>query len=451
MGFFNQLFSKKEPQSNTQPEFAFGVEDTFRLSGTDDLIVVGQVRGTVIPGATAYLHTWKDNDNTITLVTVAEVEINRQIVSSATDYTAGLRIKDGVKLDIRIGSVLATRSISSDEVHSAYISAIGNSYIGVRHFELSDEELQRMSITDMAEAWRLYLYSNQQGLPGSDPDPAIRRQKIDRLAEVLCKRIMEQEQIHFVFSPLTAEPFLFSETIAHDNGTYESTPPEIMMVTEPYLATYQDAYGKDPYELRTISCKEDPNAIKRLFYDAFYLNGATGLRINSRAVGIVASMLLPPPNYDGIPEIQIPITNPDLMRWKLLMGQLDEPSTEEAQTIYKIYYGFFLRELTKAKFLIPMKQDIPCPPPDENGKTVLKKDTTFALATLPGKEDRPAVRMYTDWKRMQQVFDKDWNSMVQPVSGMIDVMDIAMNVTEHPAVGCYINRQTYEEAVKRAE
>ena len=52
---------------------------------------------------------------------------------------------------------------------------------------------------------------------------------------------------------------------------------------------------------------------------------------------------------------------------------------------------------------------------------------------------------------MQQVFDKDWNSMVQPISGMIDVMDIAMNVTEHPAVGCYINRQTYEEAVKRAE
>ena len=42
----------------------------------------------------------------------------------------------------------------------------------------------------------------------------------------------------------------------------------------------------------------------------------------------------------------------------------------------------------KAKFLIPMKADNDMPSPDENGKVVIEKDTTIALATIEGKHGR---------------------------------------------------------------
>lgn len=73
------------------------------------------------------------------------------------------------------------------------------------------------------------------------------------------------------------------------------------------------------------------------------------------------------------------------------------------------------------------------------------------IATLPGKAERSAVRMYTDWSRLREVFDDEWSSMITPVSGMIEVMDCAINVTSNPNIGVYINKQTYDDAVALSE
>ncbi len=141
------------------------------------------------------------------------------------------------------------------------------------------------------------------------------------------------------------------------------------------------------------------------------------------------------------------------MRWILLMGQMPEPASEDEKIIFSLYDGFFLDNLPKAKLLVPMQTEGPmdATAPDPEGSVTLKKDTTIKLATLPGKHEKPAVRMYTDWNRLKSVFDSKWSGMVQTVGGMIDVFDIAINVTDHPAAGCYVDGNTYAEAVKRAE
>ena len=102
------------------------------------------------------------------------------------------------------------------------------------------------------------------------------------------------------------------------------------------------------------------------------------------------------------------------------------------------------RELVKADLLIPMRKDGEFPEPDNNGKSVLKKDMSIHFPTMEGKNDRPAVYMFTDWKRLRMDYDESWEGMVQSVEGMIGVFDCAINATQYPKAGSYIGKELFE-------
>ena len=107
-------------------------------------------------------------------------------------------------------------------------------------------------------------------------------------------------------------------------------------------------------------------------------------------------------------------------------------------------------EITKAMFVIPMKTEGEVPPADENGKTVLKQGLKLNFPTMKGKYNKDAVRMFTDWKRLHMEYGSEWGGFLQPVSGMIDVFDCAINATKYPAAGCYISKDMYEEMIEMA-
>ena len=87
--------------------FYLGVEDTFRLKETLDLVVVGKVHGTIRTGAAVYISNPGDDDAPTNLTTVVGLEKNnREMVESATDTFVGVRIEAGSKLNLKTGSVL---------------------------------------------------------------------------------------------------------------------------------------------------------------------------------------------------------------------------------------------------------------------------------------------------------------------------------------------------------
>lgn len=65
------------------------------------------------------------------------------------------------------------------------------------------------------------------------------------------------------------------------------------------------------------------------------MDGACGVQIASRNTSVAAEMLVKKPDFSNLREIEIPIMNPDLERWLLLLGQLGEINTPELETIYK--------------------------------------------------------------------------------------------------------------------
>ena len=463
MGIFDKLVKKNtapnkapkaepqaSPQATQEESFVYGVEDVFHLKDTDDLVVVGIVRGTVKPGMAVYVSNIGDDENTTLLTTVQGLEIQGRPVETATNCPVALRLQMGRKANIKIGSVVYTRSMSGKEVHDAYINAIGNAYVAMRKLELSEKEMEVMSIADMVEAWRLFSWKQSQTVnTDSDADKEVNRNKVGKLAEGLIAKIFDAEEIYVVYNKKTGEPHMFSRTIDQKDGTYMCTPPDILMIPKAYAHVYAGMYSQGDYELIKIENGEDKRGIYNFFGSTFYLNGACGIDIIGPQTAIDASKLVPPPDYSNTPQINIPVTNPDLVRWMLLMGQMGAPDSPDKETILKLYHNFFLQELNKATLLIPMKKEGDIPAPDENGKTVLNEGVKIQFPTMKGKHERDAVRMFTDWKRLRMEYDDNWSGMLQPVSGMIDVFDCAINATKYPEAGCYIDKEMYELAMNK--
>ncbi len=428
--------------------FVYGVHDVFKILNSNDLLVVGRVKGTVNPGMAVYVSNFGEDNGSILLTTVLELEINQRTVDTATDCLVALKLEAGQKVDIKIGSIVHTRDISTKEVHDAYISAIGDAYVLRKNLVLSDDELAAMSITDCAEAWRLFnWFHSKNSAIESEEEKLEKRKRIGKLAAALCKKILAADEIYTVFNKRTGEPHMFSQTIKQDGG-YMCTPPDIMIISKAYSDAYEPMYTTDEFEMRKIENGKNKDEIYNFLGSTFYLNGACGVAILSEQTAIDASKIVPKPDYGDTPQINIPVTNPELMRWMLLLGQLGHPETPDAELIYKLYYRFMSIEMTKAMFVIPMQTEGEIPKTDEKGEAVLKQGVKLNFPTMKGKYDRDAVRMFTDWKRLHMEYGPEWSGFLQPISGMIDVFDCAVNATKFPAAGCYISKDMYEEMIK---
>ena len=191
------------------------------------------------------------------------------------------------------------------------------------------------------------------------------------------------------------------------------------------------------------------NAYNKEIYNflgnAFYLNGACNVQVCSQDVEIKRERLVPAPDYSNLPKVNIPVTNPNLVRWLLLIGQLDKVESEKEKLVYSLYYDFMCKELLKAEFLIPMKKIKDIESEDGNNNVTFNKDTTIELAMMKGKNNRLAVKMYTDWKRMILEFDKkEYSGIIQNIADVINKYDCVINVTEHYKAGCYVSKEMFE-------
>ena len=369
--------------------------------------------------------------------------------TEATDCRVGLRLENGTAFKIKKGTVLFSRDAGTQDVFGAYTRTLGDVFVVRQKLEISEAEFEVLSMADCAEIWRLFLWYKKNVIKDdSEEAKQADREKVNRIGAVLCKKILAADAIYCVFSKVTGEPHMFSQTVNRGDGSYMCTPPQITIGSKGYAEVTAKQLSAEKYEIRKIDNGEDKKGIYNFLGSTFYLNGACEVCVQSQQTSIAAAMLVPKPDYDSVPPQNRPVTNPDLMRWMLLIGQMGKPEGKDAELIYRLYYKFMSTELVKAQLLIPMQQEGEKPQPDENGKVVLTKDVKFKFPTMKGKGERAAIRMYTDWKRLRMIYDKEWGGMVQPVSGMIETFDCAINATQFPAAGCYISKEMFEDMKK---
>ena len=443
---------------NQTSKFVCGVLDTFELANTDDLAVVGRVKGTLNKGDKICITNYGDDDDELVVSSIVAIEVDKKPADSVTDSFAALRIREGASENIKPGSVLHSEDTEEDDIRLAYVSSIGDSYVGRRDLEIYETELNRMSITDCSEAWRIFNRVHEKKEGGyTDEEIKELRRKIGVISRSMAKKILSADEIYCVYNKKTGEPHMFSRTIKRGDD-FICSPPEVQLFTKPYKGIGDKYFTPDQFEITKIENGENNEGIKQFLFDIFYLNGALGIRVNFENVVIGADSLIKKPDYTGKKEHEIPVTNPQLVRWMLLRSQLGTPETDAEKMVARIYYRFFAIEMTKARFLVPMKQvddtgadvkmpEIPEELKDENGEAPEMKRLRFPI--LVGKNRRNMVFLFTDFKRLRIVYDEEWGGFIQPIDKFINNFDCYINSSNNKyQAGCFVNKETYDEIIR---
>ena len=107
MDILRKLFEDKANGNSDQQSSGgtYTVDDTFKIDIPQDLIVVGQIRGTIRTGDMVYIEGSDEND----LIFVKELNIYRTKVETATDTAVALLLENGAYYGISKGTVLRVK------------------------------------------------------------------------------------------------------------------------------------------------------------------------------------------------------------------------------------------------------------------------------------------------------------------------------------------------------
>lgn len=334
--------------------FLLGALDIVRAEeGSRDLIVIGRGKGKVMTGNAVYVsNPGSDKDGTF-LSVVKEIQ-----VASGTEWVKkdeaencvmAIRIENGMNFRFRRTSVVYTREAKVGEVHDAYIAALGDAYVIKADLDISDKELDFLSLTDLCEIWRLDIWYHAEKLKDEPKEKKEENKKrLDKICAKAVERVLNEDAIYVVYDKLTGEPHLFSKTIKQDER-FLATPPCIRCLTKAYKDIYASSYPADKLEIKEIANGEDKTGIKDFLEKAFYTIGALGLEVLSDKTAIGAPALVKAPDYSLLPVKDRPAAKPEIERWSLLARQMGEPQTDEQKTIYKLYMNLYAKAMNEAK------------------------------------------------------------------------------------------------------
>lgn len=146
--------------------------------------------------------------------------------------------------------------------------------------------------------------------------------------------------------------------------------------------------------------------------------------------------LLPPMDWSATPEIQIPVTNPDLQQAMILFFQTlhGRQNTQGKEKLLQTLEDRMLNEILGARYLVPMqllKQEPSVP--DEQGKTTLRQGDRIQFAVLDGEEDSTWLPAFTDWFEFEKMYDKElWSSNVATYEDLLALSSRMTGIVLNP-------------------
>ena len=439
---------EKTKETEEPRVFTVGIEYIYTVSkDSPDMVVAGQVTGTIKVGDEVILTKMGSDDEEPFRTAVYGIQVGEDRVMEVSNKKAVLWVENATQFFPYVGTVLHSEGVTEQPMYSAYINALGERFVGVEDGVITDLDRAHLSITDIAEIWRLFLwYCNANAENDSEEKREENFNKLRTLVTIVRDKLLILDGIYAVYSVKTGEPFLFAKTSTEDEDNYLTSPPMIHLVTKANKKHLKERNADDEnYELRYIDNGEDKQGILNFLREAILLDGAQGVQILSEYTAIAAEGLVELPNYEGMREVDVPVENPGLVRWMLLLGQLGKPDTPEKEFLHEMYFYFFGQELLKAKFITPMRAHGEVPQADEKGVTKFKDGFKFDLAMEKGTEKKQAMMFFTDWLRFRQKFGEDWQGLIQQLDGNLSIHDVIINGTGKPEAGAYITESIFNK------
>ena len=448
-------------ESNKEAEEAkgnacLGVLGFFPMEEKGELLIAANLEGSLKVGDCLLFCNPDQGMDALGSVVVKKLSCHKEDVEALNDEElVYLEVDKVPSLDkLKKGSVLYSQGVEEEKRSSTYGYALYRAFVTIQEGKVGDEDYQALSLEDSIEILQAFLWDCRQNQETeSEESYQSNTRKLERLAEIVKDKLLVADSIYAVYSEKTGEPYLFSTTYDRGEEGYLCTDPMIMLFTPRFYHRFKETIDSRPKSVvKLIENTEDKKGIENFLGTAFYLNGALGAFFNSKEVSISASALVQKPDFSNLPEIQVPVMNPDVVRWMLLMGQLDSPTTEDEEVIYKLYYKFFSMAVPKAKFLLPLEAASGFPEGGQEANSfVLEESAKFNIPTGEGKNGRNSVPVFTDWKRLRMVFDEKWNGMIENAGNMIEFFDYAINPTEYHEAGAYVSLTAFRDMQKLSE
>ena len=425
MGLFDFLFGKKKENTTV----VFGVEEILPTPNySEDLVVIGLVRGTIHVGDEVIItNLGSDNDKPAKAVISALEDANKGQVKKASGDNVVVTIKDGKKHNVYKGTVLHSEGVSEDKLRASYLYAIINAFLFWQNGILMDEDRRRFSIADLIEIWRQSIHFCDT--QASDENYAYYFEKIIILMEQVRATLLTLDEIYAVYSVKTGEPALFISSTRNKDGSLE--PAETMVRLIPTAYKEKITYP-DEFELRCIENGLNKDGILNFLNEVIFLNGAEGIEFISDKTSINAKALIKSPDLEGMREVDKPIMNPDVVRCLLMLGQIGDTTTlgkRDRDFLSNLYLNRLTEALKTARFIVPIKVEGELPKPNEKGETSFAEDVKYELAMKELKDNKKAVPIFTDWKRFNEEYGKEWRGLLQPLGGPLIPHPVLINGT----------------------
>lgn len=395
-------------------KFSIGVLDVFYLKESEDIVIVGDLDGVINKGDIAYITNYGDNKHEKNITKILGIDIRNKFVYTAKDCRLGIKIENAKNLNIKAGTVIYSENTTIEEIRNSYINSLGNYYVAKRRINLTDDELEKLNVTDCIEILNLFnSHINNIKENKTDEQRKTDKKNSERMAEAIAKKIINEDEIYCIYSRITGEPALYSYTLKK-NEVYICTPPDIRVFTKAYVENTKFPDLNNKIELKCIKNNEARNEINNFFEYTFNINGACGIQFIYKDIAIDSKMF-----SSKIPDTNLApfhtkenLKNPNLVKWLLLLNQIKDEKGEDYELIYKLYYQKMLQEITKAVFLIPI---------DKNNVNIQK---------IEGKNNKQAIPIYTDLKHLRMMYDNECDTSIKPIEEIIEDYDCAINMTQ---------------------
>ena len=223
---------------------------------------------------------------------------------------------------------------------------ISDKYL-LRDEDITKEEYDSLSIQDMCVLLNnaRWFLNSEDYVSDSDKSDDL-KSRMSKMHRVLIEKIVEAPVVYSVIDTATGYPFI---TEIEDSIWIFSK--------EEYANLCVGHYREENRVFRVKEIKKEQ--LLPFLARAFYTNGVGGIFVDNGQVGcfIKKEYILKAPDYSNLPEKEIPVTNPGLMKayMKFIQEKQWNVHYQERRKVLQKLENDLMRELPKAKLLIPTK------------------------------------------------------------------------------------------------
>ena len=431
MGLFDFLFGKKK---EAESSCILGVINVIGIDDSaTDLIIEGLVQGTLKVGDELVVTKISCLSKTPVKTVITSIYVNEEEVQEASEKVVKVTVKDGDKLGIYKGTVLHSENVTDTQVYYTYRFAMDIAFVKQQDGILTEEDREKLAASDISEIWSLYWKAHLEDFKRVKEIELKVDQRRRDFFNLIREKLFLLDDLYVIYSTITNEPHLFATASLDGNKGMTVSHSWVYLIPSSYMHYRKEIYKKDErYDFKRIENGPEKEGIRNFLRDLFIYDGVESILYFTEDTVIFAKELMDLLNYEGVDEAEIPVMNPDLMKFLHLSSQLDGIEDKEQKNIGKAYFYLFARFTKTAKFIAPMRLHGYDQLLEDNPQTDTEPNIPFNLAIQQGKTKEKAVQVYTDWKRLRKHFGEEYKGLVVTVDELIKDYDVVINPGEYP-------------------